>query len=1180
MRSLAVFALCLFSFAGTLVAEPEGRTLLRVSDPAASLAAGDYDRDGLPDLLVLEPLEGATRLILLRDVEQRRGRPEARELRLDRRYERMLVGDFDADGHPDALLARSRGTRLQPVHLGLDDGVLRLAAGEPRSLQLGFDFFVAGDVNRVDGLTDIVVGTSGREGAELLVFEGPQGALAAQPEVVRLPSAAQGLRLLKPQGRGATSIGVRLAGGEQVLLGRDRMLSLGADRREAVAAPRLVEAGPERIVWAMDRSEAATAVPAGSRVKTSSRGSAYLGFDGRIHFAETLLATLTVNDAGDAGDASPGDGACDAGGGACTLRAAIEEANALAGADTIQFALGGGTPTIAPVTALPPITESATIEGATGGATRIEIQGTSVPGSGLVANSDFVTLRGLVINGFGTDGVQLNGSDNVVEDCYLGPDASGGGSVSGNGRYGVRVAGSRNRIGGATVSQRNVISNNLDGVRVVEGFDNLIQGNFIGLDGSGTAALPQRTGVLLDGFGVPATGANLVGGSVVVPGEPPGNLIAGHTVREIQIGISDDNLVQGNLIGTDASGAQRVGEGTVRLSSPTDCSDNLVGGSSASLRNVLGGVRISGNFCVRTLIQGNFVGLAADGVSVLGGLCVDVEGLDFVNDHTVGGDAPAPGSPPGNVIAGCDQHGINSDIATLTIDGNLIGLAADGVTVPGNPGYGIRWAAKAGSSFGGLDVGGNNPGERNVIAGNASGAITASEGGGTFIRGNWIGVDAAGGPAPNGGAGVVVSDNEFVVGEAPSGGNVIAGNDGAGVIAAGNTLGRLESNLIGVLPDGVTPSGNTGAGVDSGFGTVTVGGSRLPSGTCEGTCNVIAHNGGDGVVHEGNTTVVGNEIRDNGGLAVDILPDGPDANVPGRPLNRPEIVNVTPGGSDDQVDGVLNAGADRDYEIHVYGLNVADPSGFGEMDVFLGETTCNTDGAGDCSWSVTVTSASAYTASATEVSVASPRTSELALNSGSVGPDADSDGVADGSDNCPADFNPGQADGDGDGLGDACDGCPAASDPGQEDGDGDGVGDACDNCPLDANADQADLDGDQVGDVCDCAPTVPGGLPAEVASLEGAKLTPTLALFVWESDALADSYSVTRGLLSGLGGADYGICFGQDLTLSQIQDPTIPPAGEAFVYLVQAEAVCGLGTLGNDSGGGERVNQNPAACAP
>ena len=107
--------------------------------------------------------------------------------------------------------------------------------------------------------------------------------------------------------------------------------------------------------------------------------------------------------------------------------------------------------------------------------------------------------------------------------------------------------------------------------------------------------------------------------------------------------------------------------------------------------------------------------------------------------------------------------------------------------------------------------------------------------------------------------------------------------------------------------------------------------------------------------------------------------------------------------------------------------------------------------------------------------------------------DDDGDGVADGSDNCPVVSNPGQADLDSDGLGDLCDddddgdaipdpldNCPRTSNSSQDDLDGDGTGDACDadidgdevanevdNCPELENFDQRDLDGDGLGDVCD-----------------------------------------------------------------------------------------------------------------
>jgi hypothetical protein len=94
--------------------------------------------------------------------------------------------------------------------------------------------------------------------------------------------------------------------------------------------------------------------------------------------------------------------------------------------------------------------------------------------------------------------------------------------------------------------------------------------------------------------------------------------------------------------------------------------------------------------------------------------------------------------------------------------------------------------------------------------------------------------------------------------------------------------------------------------------------------------------------------------------------------------------------------------------------------------------------------------------------------------------DADGDGKADTTDNCPFTANRDQADSDGDGVGDACDNCVGISNYVQLDSDGDGIGDACDpdsdgdgianaqdNCPGIPNGDQKDTDGDGKGDVCD-----------------------------------------------------------------------------------------------------------------
>ena len=61
---------------------------------------------------------------------------------------------------------------------------------------------------------------------------------------------------------------------------------------------------------------------------------------------DVIAATFVVNTTTDTADAAPGDGACLDGGGACSLRAAISEANALAGTDTITLPAGTYTITL------------------------------------------------------------------------------------------------------------------------------------------------------------------------------------------------------------------------------------------------------------------------------------------------------------------------------------------------------------------------------------------------------------------------------------------------------------------------------------------------------------------------------------------------------------------------------------------------------------------------------------------------------------------------------------------------------------------------------------------------------------------------------------------------------------------------------------------------------------------
>ncbi len=214
--------------------------------------------------------------------------------------------------------------------------------------------------------------------------------------------------------------------------------------------------------------------------------------------------------------------------------------------------------------------------------------------------------------------------------------------------------------------------------------------------------------------------------------------------------------------------------------------------------------------------------------------------------------------------------------------------------------------------------------------------------------------------------------------------------------------------------------------------------------------------------------------------------------------------------------------------------------------------------------------------------------------------DEDGDGLAACVDNCPATANPGQEDLDGDGLGDVCDPCPQTPlndadtdgvcgdvdncpdvfNPFQRDDDGDGVGELCDTCPGLFDPGQEDLDGDGAGDGCDCQAEDGGDRrPGEVRNLTLARDSAGAATLSWSGVAGADAYSVSRGRLGELGPGAYGSCLAEGVAGTSLEDAELPPAGEGFFYLVQAQSFdCGLGPLGHLGDETERMNGDPAAC--
>lgn len=163
---------------------------------------------------------------------------------------------------------------------------------------------------------------------------------------------------------------------------------------------------------------------------------------------------------------------------------------------------------------------------------------------------------------------------NLIQGNYIGTDVTGSRALRNGG--GVRVsAGSRdNTLGGTVPGAGNLISGNGSGVNIVGG-DNVLQGNLIGTDASGTQALGNDMGVVLNGPN------NTVGGTAL----GSGNLISGNDAEGISISGSNA-LVQGNRIGTDATGLGALGNG-VGVKIFGNGHNNLVGGTAARAGNVI-----------------------------------------------------------------------------------------------------------------------------------------------------------------------------------------------------------------------------------------------------------------------------------------------------------------------------------------------------------------------------------------------------------------------------------------------------------------------------------------------------------------------------------------------------------------------------------------------------------------
>jgi titin len=204
----------------------------------------------------------------------------------------------------------------------------------------------------------------------------------------------------------------------------------------------------------------------------------------------------------------------------------------------------------------------------------------------------------------------------LIEGNFIGTDPTGTVAL-GNSGDGVYINNTpNNMIGGTTPAARNVISASTDyhGIEIVfrGATDNLVQGNFIGTDATGSRSLANSG----DGVRIHDASHNTIGGTT----PEAGNVISGNGLQGIEItgDGARDNLVQGNYIGVDVSGEIALGNGLVGIFVLAGAQSNRIGSDAdgiadASERNVISGngssgVAIRDAGSMNNVVAGNYIG--------------------------------------------------------------------------------------------------------------------------------------------------------------------------------------------------------------------------------------------------------------------------------------------------------------------------------------------------------------------------------------------------------------------------------------------------------------------------------------------------------------------------------------------------------------------------------------------
>jgi CSLREA domain-containing protein len=673
---------------------------------------------------------------------------------------------------------------------------------------------VTGEINRADGLDDVVVAVAGADGPAVLVFEGPEGALRGKPKVISVTAEVSALALGQLDDYYPMDLAVAAGNELLVVHGQDLLLGLNDEKGETRATPSRVD----RIQLAF----AARSLVIGDFKGDRKSQIALLAADGGVHVASRAQPPGKRNK----GRKRQGE-----------WKNELWASGQWAGAEQMVWARLSSVPVdnmviidqsnrqLHVVTQQPQHESQPSVRAQV---VALEVDGDPVAVLPMRLNED--ALHDLVVLRTGasapavvptapvsTIAVNSTADTNVRDNELTLREAIllANGTLA---KSSLTPSEQAQVTGTPAAAQEDAIRFSLitvgtpPSIKLLSPLDWIT--DTVTIDG--TTVFAGR--VELDGTGAGVSdGLNVVAGRSVVRGLvingfkadiADGNVIGGVGIRLFENGA---NIIEGNFLGTNGLGTSARGNAAGVVSNGS--SNNIIGGNTASARNL-----ISGN---------TFLGVALDS----------------------------------NYKTGSELRNSTSN----QVQNNLVGT-----DMAGTAGLGNGTGAVGGvpdNHFGGVLVlsgSSNNTIARNVISGNGTKGVEISGSGaaGNQVQNNFIGTNVNGtgaiGNAPNGVL-LNASNNRIV-------GNVISGNRGSGVYVLG-TSNQLQANLIGVAADGTTPVGNSGNGVRMGLVSFT---ENIPANSTTIVSNTIAFNGGSGIllVQGGGNAFLRNSVHSNSGLGI------------------------------------------------------------------------------------------------------------------------------------------------------------------------------------------------------------------------------------------------------------------------------------------------------------------------